>query len=64
MLRAILISLYYGAPIFVGLGALPDYCFGVNIYPLTAIPAEAYRIVVSPSLPTIPLFTLAGYIFS
>ncbi len=32
--------------------------------PLSAISAETYRIVVSPTLPTIPLFTLAGYILA
>jgi tripartite ATP-independent transporter DctM subunit len=28
------------------------------------VPAEAYRLVVSPTLPTIPLFTLAGYLLA
>src|SRR3989454_11438188 len=29
--------------------------------PIASIPVETYRLVVSPTLPTIPLFTLAGY---
>ncbi len=61
---AILISLYYGAPIFVGLGGIAGLMFWSEYIPVAAIPAEAYRIVVSPSLPTIPLFTLAGYILA
>ncbi|MAD52228.1 MAG: TRAP transporter large permease subunit [Candidatus Marinimicrobia bacterium] len=61
---AILISLYYGAPIFVGLGGIAGLLFWSEYLPVAAIPAEAYRIVVSPSLPTIPLFTLAGYILA
>jgi len=61
---ALLLSLYYGAPIFVGLGGLAGLLFWSNYTPISAIPAEAYRIVVSPSLPTIPLFTLAGYILA
>ncbi len=61
---AILISLYYGAPIFVGLGGIAGLLFWSEYIPIAAIPAEAYRIVVSPSLPTIPLFTLAGYILA
>ena len=35
--------------------------FWADFTPLSAISAEAYRIVVSPTLPTIPLFTMAGY---
>lgn len=61
---AILISLYYGAPIFVGLGGIAGLMFWSEYIPVASIPAEAYRIVVSPSLPTIPLFTLAGYILA
>jgi len=61
---AILISLYYGAPIFIGLGGIAGLLFWSEFVPISAIPAETYRIVVSPSLPTIPLFTLAGYILA
>ncbi|MFQ6677918.1 MAG: TRAP transporter large permease subunit [Fidelibacterota bacterium] len=61
---AILVSLYYGAPIFIGLGGVAGLLFWINYTPISAISAETYRIVVSPSLPTIPLFTLAGYILA
>ena len=57
----ILVSLFYGAPIFVGLGGLAIILFWADYTPVSAISAEAYRIVVSPTLPTIPLFTMAGY---
>ena len=57
-------SLYRGAPIFIGLGGLAVFFFWRDWTPLSAISAEAYRIVVSPTLPTIPLFTLAGYILA
>ena len=60
----ILFSLYKGAPIFIGLGGLAILFFWQEYTPLSAIPAETYRIVVSPTLPTIPLFTLAGYILA
>ena len=61
---AVLFSLIKGAPIFIGLGGLAILFFWQDWTPLSAIPAEAYRIVVSPTLPTIPLFTLAGYILA
>lgn len=60
----LVISLAYGAPIFVGLGGIAILFFWKDFIPASAIPTEAYRIVVSPTLPTIPLFTLAGYILA
>jgi len=60
----ILFAIYKGAPIFIGLGGLAILFFWQDYTPLAAIPAEAYRIVVSPTLSTIPLFTLAGYILA
>ncbi len=60
----IFFSLIKGAPIFIGLGGLAILFFWRDWTPLSAISAETYRIVVSPTLPTIPLFTLAGYILA
>ena len=60
----ILFSMLYGAPIFIGLGGLAVLFFWHDYTPISAISAETYRIVVSPTLATIPLFTLAGYILA
>ena len=60
----IFFSLIKGAPIFIGLGGMAILFFWRDWTPLSAISAETYRIVVSPTLPTIPLFTLAGYILA
>ena len=60
----ILFSMIYGTPIFIGLGGLAVLFFWYDYTPISAISAETYRIVVSPTLPTIPLFTLAGYILA
>ncbi len=53
-----------GAPIFIVLGGIASFLFWYDYTPVSAIAAEAYRIVVSPHLATIPLFTLAGYILA
>jgi tripartite ATP-independent transporter DctM subunit len=50
-----------GAPIFSALGGTALILFWGAGVPIAAIPVETYRLVVSPTLPTIPLFTLAGY---
>ena len=64
LIAAILFSLFEGAPIFIGLGGLALLFFWRDWTPISAISAETYRIVVSPTLPTIPLFTLAGYMLA
>jgi tripartite ATP-independent transporter DctM subunit len=53
-----------GAPIFVILGGLPLLLFFADGAPIASIPVETYRLVVSPSIPTIPLFALTGYILA
>ena len=61
---SIIFSLFYGLPIFLGLGGIAALLFWFDWTPLSAISAETYRIVVSPTLPTIPLFTIAGFILA
>ncbi len=53
-----------GAPIFVGLGGIAAVLLWHDLFPVSAIPTEAYNLAVKPILPTIPLFTLAGYILA
>jgi len=53
-----------GAPIFTVLGGTALILFWGAGVPIASIPVETYRLVVSPTLPTIPLFTLAGYFLS
>ncbi len=63
-LGALVIAVAFGAPLFVGLGGAALFLFFQNGIPLSAVPSEVYRIVSSPVLPTIPLFTLAGYVLA
>ena len=53
-----------GTPIFIFIGGAALLLFWGDGVPVAAIPAETYRIVASPIFPTIPLFTLAGFILS
>ncbi len=53
-----------GAPIFVALGGAALVLFFADGVPVAAIPVEIYRIVVSPTIQTIPLFTLTGFLLS
>ena len=60
----LLISAILGDPIFVFLGGAALLLFWCDGVTTAAIPTEMYRIVVSPIFPTIPLFTLAGFLLS
>lgn len=50
-----------GAPVFVTLGGAALILFWGADQPIAAVPVEHYRLVVNAALPSIPLFTLAGY---
>jgi tripartite ATP-independent transporter DctM subunit len=63
-LLALLAATILGAPIFVVLGGLAVLLFRHADVPIAAIPAEMYRLVTSPTLPTLPLFTFAGYLLT
>ncbi|MCH7665580.1 MAG: TRAP transporter large permease subunit [Acidobacteria bacterium] len=58
----ILIGTLAGGPIFAALGGAAILLFLAEGVPAAAVPAETYRLAVSPTLPAIPLFTLAGFL--
>ncbi len=60
----ILAATLLGGPIFVALGGAAVFLFLSDFVPLAAIPAESYRLAVSPTLAAIPLFTLTGFLLA
>ena len=60
----ILALLLAGAPIFAVLGGLALALFWQDGLPLASVALSHYQITVNPSLPALPLFTLAGLIFA
>ncbi len=57
-------AVFLGAPLFAALGGMAVLFFRYSQVPLASIPVEMYRLVTSPTLATIPLFTFAGYILT
>jgi tripartite ATP-independent transporter DctM subunit len=53
-----------GAPIFAVLGGAAALLAWQAGTPLAAVALEHYRMVVNPSLPAVPLFTLAGFVLA
>ena len=60
-LGLLLIATVLGAPVFTTLGGAALILFWGAGVPIAAVPLTHYSLVTNPSLPTIPLFTLAGY---
>jgi tripartite ATP-independent transporter DctM subunit len=58
----ILVAALLGLPIFATLGGIALLLFWNQGVPVAAVPVETYRLVASPVLPSIPLFTFAGYL--
>jgi tripartite ATP-independent transporter DctM subunit len=57
-------ALLFGTPIFAVLGCLALALFWREALPLASVPLSHYQITVNPSLPALPLFTLAGLTFA
>ena len=57
-------GLLAGAPVFAILGGLALALFWSEGQPLASVSLSHYQITVNPSLPALPLFTLAGLIFA
>ena len=53
-----------GAPVFAVLGGLALALFWSEGSPLASVALSHYQITVNPSLPALPLFTLAGLVFA
>jgi C4-dicarboxylate transporter DctM subunit len=60
----LLLVLVCGAPVFAVLGGLALALFWQEGQPLAAVPLSHYQITVNPSLPALPLYTLAGLVFA
>src|SRR6266481_462755 len=60
-LVALLVAVVLGAPIFVMLGGAALILFWGADSPIASISLTHYSMVTNPTLPTVPLFTLAGY---
>ncbi|MCS6952420.1 MAG: TRAP transporter large permease subunit [Bryobacterales bacterium] len=60
-LVALLVATVLGTPVFTTLGGAALILFWGAGLPIASLPIDHYRLVTNPTLPAIPLFTLAGY---
>jgi tripartite ATP-independent transporter DctM subunit len=57
-------SVLIGAPVFVAMGGIALSLFFAQGTPVSAVSAEIYRLVASPTLPAIPLLAGCGYVLA
>ena len=57
-------SFLLGAPVFVVMAGFALLLFYLAGTPVASVPLETFRLVVSPTLPAIPLLTVAGYVLA
>lgn len=60
----IVVAALVGAPVFVAMGGIALVLFFKDGVPVSAVSAEIYRLMVSPTLPAIPLLTACGYVLA
>ncbi len=60
-LIALVIATLLGAPVFTALGGAAMILFWGNDMPISAVPLKHYSLTTNDMLPSIPIFTLAGY---
>ncbi len=63
-LGAVLLATVLGAPVFVAIGGAALLLFWGEDLPIAAIAIDHYRLATNPTLPAIPLFTVAGYLLT
>jgi C4-dicarboxylate transporter DctM subunit len=61
-LALMILATLMGLPIFAVFGGFALLLFWSSGTPTASVPVEMYRLVASPLLPSIPLFTFAGYL--
>jgi len=64
LVALIVLAAVVGAPVFVAMGGLALVLFFKDGVPVSAVTAEIYRLMVSPTLPAIPLLTACGYVMA
>jgi len=58
------LCLLLGAPVYVAMAGVALVLFFSESTPVSAVPAEIYRLIGSPTLPAIPLLTVCGYVLA
>ena len=64
LISLVLVATLLGAPVFTAMAGVALVLFFKDSTPVSAVPAEIYRLIASPTLPAIPLLTGCGYVLA
>jgi tripartite ATP-independent transporter DctM subunit len=64
LLVLVIVATLVGSPVFLAMGGVALVLFFKGGVPVSAVTAEVYRLMVSPTLPAIPLLTACGYVLA
>lgn len=64
LVALVLAALLFGLPVFAAMSGVALVLFFRDGTPVSAVPAEIYRLISSPALPAIPLLTACGYVLA
>jgi C4-dicarboxylate transporter DctM subunit len=64
LILLLIVSAFFGSPIFVVLGGIGYLLFAHKALPLEIIPNQAYTMLTGYSIAAIPLFTVTGFLLS
>ena len=64
LVGVVLLAALVGAPVFVAMGGIALLLFWKDAVPVSAVTADIYRLMVSPTLPAVPLLTACGYVMA
>jgi tripartite ATP-independent transporter DctM subunit len=64
LLALVILATLVGSPVFLAMGGIALVLFFKDSTPVSAVTAEVYRLMVSPTLPAIPLLTACGYVLA
>lgn len=64
ILALIVLATLLGSPVFLAMGGIALLLFFRDGVPVSAVTADIYRLMVSPTLPAIPLLTACGYVLA
>ncbi len=53
-----------GAPVFVAMAGIAMALFFADATPVAAVPTQTFSLVSNPTLPAVPLLTVAGYVLA
>jgi tripartite ATP-independent transporter DctM subunit len=64
LVAVILLAALVGAPVFVAMGGIALVLFFRDGVPVSAVSADIFRLMSSPTLPAVPLLTACGYVMA